>query len=422
MYLIKFYFSQLNHRFNRFTVRLGNAAHLHFFKRIKFILLTCTALALVQMSAQIHASNTVTTPQTTHTRTIQHALGQTVIHGKPVRIVSLMQGATDTLVALDVKPVGVVESWSEKPMYQYLRPQLQGVKYVGLETQPSLEDIAQLKPDLIIASKFRNEKTYRILSEIAPTIMLSEVYEFKETLALVGKAVGKEQRADALLQQWNSRIEHTQQKLKRHYQQQWPQQISLLEVRDDHFRAYSPQSFSGQILTELGFKWSKISLNQQWALQKLSNKESIPLLNADIFFVFMRENPTTQQNFASWQAHPLWKRLKAAKQHQIYQVNSTYWNLTGGILGANRVLDEIDQVLALDLPNAASDLIAQPIMNVNALFHSKTSLQADPILQAHPIRLTQINPKLFSCASTNQIKNGNGLKHSHTVDTSCGAL
>ena len=52
--------------------------------------------------------------------------------------------ATDTAVALGIKPVGVVESWREKPTYKYLRDDLQDVKIVGQETQPNLEQIAEL--------------------------------------------------------------------------------------------------------------------------------------------------------------------------------------------------------------------------------------------------------------------------------------
>lgn len=285
---------------------------------------------------------------TVPSRTIHHAMGKTTIYGQPIRVVSLMQGATDTLVALGIKPIGAVESWSEKPMYQYLRPHLPQLHYVGLETQPSLEDIARLKPDLIIASKFRNEKTYRILSQIAPTVMLTEVYEFKDTLKIVGQAVGKEPQANMLLQQWNQRIKNTQSQLKHRYAEHWPQQVSLLEIRDDHLRAYSPHSFSGQILSELGFSWSKVSSKQQWALQKLTSKESIPLLDADIFFIFMRNSPTTKQNFTTWQSHALWKQLRASQKKQIYFVNTVNWNLTGGILGANRVLDKINQIFKIE--------------------------------------------------------------------------
>ncbi|MFH7489697.1 iron-siderophore ABC transporter substrate-binding protein, partial [Pseudomonas syringae pv. tagetis] len=57
----------------------------------------------------------------------------------PPREVTLFQGASDSAVALGITPCGVVDSWSEMPMYRYLRPALAAVPNVGLETQPSLE-------------------------------------------------------------------------------------------------------------------------------------------------------------------------------------------------------------------------------------------------------------------------------------------
>ena len=107
----------------------------------------------------------------------------------PLRVVTLFQGATDCAVMLGVTPCGVVDSWSEKPTYRYLRAALGAVPHVGLETQPSLEDIALLKPDLIVASRFRHERIAPLLKQIAPVLMLEEVFEFKKTLALMGAAL-----------------------------------------------------------------------------------------------------------------------------------------------------------------------------------------------------------------------------------------
>ncbi|WP_230660954.1 ABC transporter substrate-binding protein [Psychrobacter sp. I-STPA10] len=282
------------------------------------------------------------------TRIVHHALGVTVIEGKPKRIVSLFQGATDTLVALDIKPVGVVESWTQKPMYEYLRPSLEGVHYVGLETQPSLEDIALLQPDLIIATRFRNEKTYSLLSQIAPTVALEDVYDFRQTLKTVGEAVGEPEKANQILTQWNNRVAQTRSKLQAKFGQQDLPKVSLLEFRDDHVRAYSPNSFAGSILSDLGFDWSAATKNETWALKKLSSKESIPLIDANIFFVFLRDKPTTQQNYQAWTSHLLWKHTQADKTGDIYKVDSVSWNLAGGIISANHVLDDINKLFITD--------------------------------------------------------------------------
>ncbi|KEZ73650.1 achromobactin-binding protein, partial [Pseudomonas syringae pv. syringae FF5] len=114
----------------------------------------------------------------------------------------MFQGASDTAVALGVTPCGVVDSWSEKPMYRYLRPALAAVPHVGLETQPSLEDIVLLKPDLIVASRFRHQRIAPLLEQIGTVLMLEEVFEFKRTLAMMGAALQRQQLAMDLLGQW----------------------------------------------------------------------------------------------------------------------------------------------------------------------------------------------------------------------------
>ena len=54
-------------------------------------------------------------------REITHAMGTTTIEGTPTKIVTLYQGATDVAVAMGIKPVGVVESWAEAPVYNYMK-------------------------------------------------------------------------------------------------------------------------------------------------------------------------------------------------------------------------------------------------------------------------------------------------------------
>ena len=293
--------------------------------------------------------------ENTSTRTVKHALGETVIHGQPKRVVSLFQGATDTLVALGVEPVGVVESWAQKPMYTYLRPRLKNVTYVGLETQPSLEDIALLKPDLIIISRYRSEKIYGILSQIAPTIALDGVYDFRQTLKTTGQALGREDRANQLLADWQKRIIDTRHNLQTHFGKDWPQKISLLDFRSDHVRLYTPNSFSGSILSDLGFEWTKVVEDSQWAPQKLMSKESIPLIDADMYFVIMKNDAAVKKNYQSWSQHLLWQQTQAAKTQQIYQVNNIYWSLAGGIISANHMLDEVDTIFHPPYRNQAQD-------------------------------------------------------------------
>ena len=125
------------------------------------------------------------------TTSIKHAMGTTEIKGKPKRVVTLYQGATDVAVSLGVKPVGAVESWT-KTEIRIHKNDLKDTKIVGQEPAPNLEEISKLKPDLIVASKVRNEKFIYQLSKIAPTVSTDTVFKFKDTTKLMGKALGKE--------------------------------------------------------------------------------------------------------------------------------------------------------------------------------------------------------------------------------------
>ena len=71
-----------------------------------------------------------------------------------------------------MKPVGAVRSWTGDPWYPHIKDQMEGVTVVGEESQPNIELIAGLRPDLIIGNKMRQEKVYEQLKAIAPTVLL----------------------------------------------------------------------------------------------------------------------------------------------------------------------------------------------------------------------------------------------------------
>ncbi|MGP4060521.1 ABC transporter substrate-binding protein [Halobacillus sp. H74] len=273
------------------------------------------------------------------TREIEHAMGTTTIEGTPEKVVTLYQGATDTATAFDVDPVGIVESWVEKPIYKYLRDDLEGTTLVGEETQPNLEEIAALEPDVIFASKLRHEEIYEKLKKIAPTVAIDQVYEFKETVNLMGETLNKEDKADEILNDWDKRIEDFNTKASEKLGDEWPLNVSVLNFRSDHARIYF-DSFAGSILREAGFTRPENQQSDEWGM-KLTDKESITEMNADVFYIFMSDDPAIKNNFEEWTNHPLWQNLDAVKNDEVHTVDEVTWNMAGGIRAANLMLDDL---------------------------------------------------------------------------------
>nr|WP_300311422.1 iron-siderophore ABC transporter substrate-binding protein [Halomonas sp.] len=285
-------------------------------------------------------SATADDARTSDVRTIVNDFGETRIEGTPQRVITLYQGATDTAVALGITPVGVVDSWLEKPMYRYLRPALKDVEHVGLETQPNLEKIAWLNPDLIIATRFRHAQVKPLLDKMAPTVAQRSVFDFKGSLALMGEATGREQQATALLQDWENRIADFRSKIAAKLGDEWPQKAAVVRFKSDHARVYST-GFAGSILDEIGFLQPEAFQDQGWGM-KLTSMENIPVMNADVLFILMDESdPAIQANYRRWSSHPLWQQLDAVQHGRVYQPDPVTWLMGGGILAANAVLDDL---------------------------------------------------------------------------------
>tara|TARA_R110001583_G_scaffold25985_3_gene93867 strand:- start:757 stop:1737 length:981 start_codon:yes stop_codon:yes gene_type:complete len=274
-------------------------------------------------------------------------------------IVTLYQGATDSAVALGLMPIGVVDSWLEKPMYRYLRDALDSVEHVGLETQPNLEKIAWLDPDLVIASDFRHARIAPLLNAIAPTVSAPTVFNFKTTLTMVGNATGREAQANELLEQWDDRVADFRQQIAAKLSSEWPQKVAVVRFKSDHVRIYT-SGFAGAILDELGFAQPETLQSQSWGM-KLSSTENIPMLDADALFILLEpDDPAIADNYQHWASHPLWQQLSAVQSGRVFEVDPVSWMMGGGILAANAMLDDLYSHYGLLQPEAAAHQACLP--------------------------------------------------------------
>lgn len=271
--------------------------------------------------------------------------GENTLSSAP-RIVTLYQGATDSAVALGLTPIGVVDAWLEKPMYRYLRHSLASVEHVGLETQPNLEKIAWLDPELVIASDFRHARIAPLLDAIAPTMSTNTVFDFKTTLTMVANATGREVQADQLLNHWDARVADFRQQIAVQLGSHWPQKVAVVRFKSDHVRIYT-SGFAGSILNELGFEQPDTLQTQGWGM-KLSSTENIPILDADVMFVLLEpDDLAIADNYRRWAAHPLWQQLTAVQNERVFEVEPVSWMMGGGILAANDMLDDLYDHYAL---------------------------------------------------------------------------
>ncbi|HTG69311.1 MAG TPA: iron-siderophore ABC transporter substrate-binding protein [Candidatus Udaeobacter sp.] len=274
-------------------------------------------------------------------RTIEHAMGSATLEKKPERVVVLFNGMVDISVALGVKPVGAVESWDQKPWYEFLRDEMTGVENLGDENQPNIEAIIALKPDLIIGAKTRDEKIYPQLSAIAPTIITEEVFDWKENLKLAAKALYMDEQADKLLADWDQRVADFKQKAG---DKLASTEVSVVRFEKDGTARFYATGFAGTIFKELGIGRPQAQMVEGKAVVNLTSKEQMEQLDGDYIFDITQikeDEPSRAAAQTDWTSHPLWKNLKGVKNGKYLKVDVVTWNLSAGVLAANSMLDDL---------------------------------------------------------------------------------
>ena len=282
--------------------------------------------------------------------TVEHAMGSTTIEKTPEKVVILTNEGTEALLALEVTPVGAVQSWLGDPWYDHIKEDMTDVEVVGVEHEVNLEKIAALKPDLIIGNKLRQEAVYEQLSAIAPTVFSDTLRgDWKDNFTLYSKALNLEEKGKEVLSQFDAHLDEVKQNLG----DKVNQEISVVRFMAGQSRIYYTDSFSGVIFDQLGFKRASQQTELFTADNKLGSlaievgKEVIPKMDGDVLFYFTyapQGDKAALDTATEWTNDPLWKNLNAVKSGNVHEVSDAVWNTAGGVLAANIMLDEIEDI------------------------------------------------------------------------------
>ncbi|MCM3171367.1 AraC family transcriptional regulator [Paenibacillus sp. MER 99-2] len=139
------------------------------------------------------------------TRTVSTVKGDIVVPADPKRVVVLyLQG---DVVALGIKPIATSDVYDGAAY----KNELEGVNSLGTWFEPNPEAVIDLDPDLIIVP---SEETYNLLKDIAPTVYIPyEKLTTEERLVNIASIFGKEQEAEKLLTDLNSKVEESKKTL-----------------------------------------------------------------------------------------------------------------------------------------------------------------------------------------------------------------
>ncbi|MBK0002455.1 Fe(3+) dicitrate ABC transporter substrate-binding protein FecB [Erwinia sp. S38] len=269
--------------------------------------------------------------------TVQDSNGTFTLEHAPQRVVVLELSFVDALAAVDVSPVGVADDNDPQRILPAVRQRLAPWKSVGTRAQPSLEVIAALKPDLIIADSARHGGILGQLKSIAPTLMLksrNETWEENlQSAAIIGKVLGK----DAEMQQ---RLALHHQRIK-DFASQLPKGLKLVfgTSREQQFNLHSRDSYTGSVLAALGMNVPESAGQSPIAS---INLEQLLAINPDWLLV---AHYRQQSIVRDWQQDPLWQMLTAAQKNQVAEVDSNGWARMRGLFAAEQIARDLVAIL-----------------------------------------------------------------------------
>lgn len=265
--------------------------------------------------------------------TIEHKYGETTIESEPKRVVSVGFNEQDTLLALGVIPVAVRDWFGDKPhaTWEWAQDELGDAEPTVLPVgELDMEQIATEDPDLIVGIfSGLTRVQYDQLSQFAPVVAQPDDYvdfgvPWQEQTRIIGRAVGRPDRAAELISDLESRIESVR--------EQHPEfqgatgLIGLLGGQQSDYHLYGPQDLRGRLMTSLGFEIPDqvVDLTGEDFFTSIS-KERLSVTDVDVMTWIVNESDVRD----ALRDEPLYHNLDVATQGR-----DVFLDVNGQLAGA----------------------------------------------------------------------------------------
>ncbi|SBS30793.1 Fe(3+)-citrate-binding protein YfmC precursor [Marinomonas aquimarina] len=297
---------------------------------ISRLVLRCLALGFALWVPMACAQN--------QTSVQQHALE---LAEQAKRIVALELSFVDSLAVLGISPIGIADDNNPNILLPEVKARIAPWVSLGLRAQPNLEQIAALKPDLIIADSERHRAAYDGLAKIAPTLLLKSRGEtYQENLVTaqqIAQAVGREPLMAQRLAEHKRTMTQYREKLAP-YANQATIQFAIASARGVWL--HGPTSYAAGVLDTLGFPSSMAASPDAPYVQ--TSLEMLLSLNPDWLLIGAYGEHTALDD---WRETPLFSVLSAVQQQQVVPVSPALWSLNRGILAAEGIAADLERIL-----------------------------------------------------------------------------
>lgn len=241
---------------------------------------------------------------------ITDSTGETItLTSEPQRIVSMAPSTTEILAAL-----GVEDKIVGRTKYCNYPESIEAVESVGGTSDPNVETIIALEPDLVVGSTHVSEEVINKLREVGiPVVFLNEQEGFEGTysaITSIGELIGAPDKAAEVIASMQKTVTDITEKVNALNKTEKPKVYYMVGYGESDFTA-GGDTFISEIINLAGGE--NIAQNVQgWSI----SKEEIAANEPDMIIM-----PSGSATLEDLQSADFYKDLEAVKAGNVYEIN-----------------------------------------------------------------------------------------------------
>ncbi len=292
------------------------------------------------------AASTTSTLSTSSSSGMVKEENGVIVHDAKAKVASMSIHITNNLLALGIQPVGSVIGGDVKDFLPHVADQLKGTQKLGVVTDPDMEALLALQPDVIYIDKEYSSKDLAKFEQIAPTIVIDmDQGTWQDQLKEIATHVGLEKKADTFIADYDTKAAQVSTLI--HSRLGADAKVMAIRMTPKELRVMSTARPLGPIMFEdlklqMADGIDKISKDEPY---QVISKEVLPDFNADAIFVIISKGNDAQTNFDELEKYPLWLNLKAVKNKHVYVLDGQKW-LDYSSLGQQMALEDATQLFS----------------------------------------------------------------------------
>lgn len=277
--------------------------------------------------------------------TVEDDRGTVELDGPARRVVALSWAAVEQVVALDVAPLAIADvegyrTWVARPALP------DGVADVGLRNEPSLERIAELKPDLIIATDDQVDLVPQ-LERIAPVLYFklfsadhNNFEAGKAAFLKVADALGKREEGEARLAALDNELQTLAARIDEVFDGNPPKVAPIRFVSTSIVRLYAENAMAVHAMKAIGLDHAWPQEATAWGIAQKRVEELAEIEDGVVIYIEPFDEGETLF------AEPIWQFMPFVRSGQFTSIEPS-WTYGGPISVGYLAQSITDAVIAL---------------------------------------------------------------------------